>query len=113
MSIVLNPPNASLTLLTSPTTVKPPSLFILQPRPTHYSALLVYSMSMQSEGMKRTTTTGRGMEALIPVIGKLQDVFSTIGCRESEVQLPQIVVVGSQVSRALPQFVGPRRRYLL
>uniref|UniRef100_A0AC34RFA6 Dynamin GTPase n=1 Tax=Panagrolaimus sp. JU765 TaxID=591449 RepID=A0AC34RFA6_9BILA len=36
------------------------------------------------------------MESLIPVIGKLQDVFAAIGCRESEVQLPQIVVVGSQ-----------------
>ncbi|KAH7725507.1 dynamin 1 protein [Aphelenchoides avenae] len=36
------------------------------------------------------------MESLIPVISKLQDVFATIGCRESEVQLPQIVVVGSQ-----------------
>ncbi|CAD5226872.1 unnamed protein product [Bursaphelenchus xylophilus] len=36
------------------------------------------------------------MESLIPVISKLQDVFATIGNRESEVQLPQIVVVGSQ-----------------
>jgi phosphopentomutase len=37
------------------------------------------------------------MESLIPVISKLQDVFATIGYRESEVQLPQIVVVGAQV----------------
>lgn len=37
------------------------------------------------------------MESLIPVIGKLQDVFSTIGFRETEIQLPQIVVIGSQV----------------
>jgi hypothetical protein len=37
------------------------------------------------------------MESLIPVISKLQDVFATVGHRESEVQLPQIVVVGSQV----------------
>uniref|UniRef100_A0AC34GP64 Dynamin GTPase n=1 Tax=Panagrolaimus sp. ES5 TaxID=591445 RepID=A0AC34GP64_9BILA len=36
------------------------------------------------------------MESLIPVIGKLQDVFATVGNRENEVQLPQIVVVGSQ-----------------
>ncbi|CAD5219786.1 unnamed protein product [Bursaphelenchus okinawaensis] len=36
------------------------------------------------------------MESLIPVISKLQDVFATIGNREAEVQLPQIVVVGSQ-----------------
>jgi len=38
------------------------------------------------------------MESLIPVISKLQDVFAAIGYRGSEVQLPQIVVVGSQVS---------------
>lgn len=36
------------------------------------------------------------MESLIPVINKLQDVFSAIGTREAEIQLPQIVVVGSQ-----------------
>uniref|UniRef100_A0AC34G083 Dynamin-type G domain-containing protein n=1 Tax=Panagrolaimus sp. ES5 TaxID=591445 RepID=A0AC34G083_9BILA len=36
------------------------------------------------------------MESLIPVISKLQDVFATVGSRENEVQLPQIVVVGSQ-----------------
>lgn len=37
------------------------------------------------------------MESLIPVINKLQEVFSAIGTREAEIQLPQIVVVGSQV----------------
>uniref|UniRef100_A0A1I8ACI8 dynamin GTPase n=1 Tax=Steinernema glaseri TaxID=37863 RepID=A0A1I8ACI8_9BILA len=36
------------------------------------------------------------MESLIPVISKLQDVFAAIGSREAEIQLPQIVVVGSQ-----------------
>ncbi|KAL3077572.1 hypothetical protein niasHS_012278 [Heterodera schachtii] len=36
------------------------------------------------------------MESLIPIINKLQDVFATTGYKESEVQLPQIVVVGSQ-----------------
>ena len=36
------------------------------------------------------------MEALIPVINKLQDVFNTVGA--DSIQLPQIVVVGSQVS---------------
>ncbi|KAI1305909.1 Dynamin-1-like protein [Halotydeus destructor] len=36
------------------------------------------------------------MEALIPVINKLQDVFNTIGT--DAIQLPQIVVVGSQSS---------------
>ena len=36
------------------------------------------------------------MEALIPVINKLQDVFNTVGT--DAIQLPQIVVLGSQVS---------------
>ncbi|XP_037958945.1 dynamin-1-like protein [Teleopsis dalmanni] len=36
------------------------------------------------------------MEALIPVINKLQDVFNTIG--SDSIQLPQIVVLGSQSS---------------
>lgn len=36
------------------------------------------------------------MEALIPTINKLQDVFNTIG--QEAIQLPQIVVVGSQSS---------------
>ncbi|KAG8237709.1 hypothetical protein J437_LFUL017497 [Ladona fulva] len=36
------------------------------------------------------------MEALIPVINKLQDVFNTIGA--DVIQLPQIVVVGTQSS---------------
>ena len=35
------------------------------------------------------------MEGLIPVINKLQDVFNTVGT--DAIQLPQIVVVGSQV----------------
>uniref|UniRef100_A0AAX7UI22 Dynamin-1-like protein n=1 Tax=Astatotilapia calliptera TaxID=8154 RepID=A0AAX7UI22_ASTCA len=36
------------------------------------------------------------MEALIPVINKLQDVFTTVGA--DTIQLPQIVVVGTQSS---------------
>lgn len=36
------------------------------------------------------------MDALIPVINKLQDIFSTIG--SDSIQLPQIVVVGAQSS---------------
>lgn len=35
------------------------------------------------------------MEALIPVINKLQDVFNTVGA--DAIQLPQIVVLGTQV----------------
>ncbi|CAJ0568564.1 unnamed protein product, partial [Mesorhabditis spiculigera] len=38
------------------------------------------------------------MESLIPTINKLQDVFSAVGSREAEIQLPQIVVVGAQSS---------------
>lgn len=36
------------------------------------------------------------MEGLIPVINKLQDVFNTVG--SEAIQLPQIVVMGNQVS---------------
>lgn len=39
------------------------------------------------------------MEALIPVVNKLQDVFNTVG--SDSIQLPQIVVLGSQVSFAM------------
>ena len=35
------------------------------------------------------------MESLIPVINKLQEVFNTVG--SETVQLPQIVVIGTQV----------------
>lgn len=35
------------------------------------------------------------MDALIPILNKLQDVFNTVG--SESIQLPQIVVVGSQV----------------
>lgn len=46
------------------------------------------------------------MEALIPVINKLQDVFNTVGA--DIIQLPQIVVVGTQVSvRRGPGRAGP------
>jgi len=44
------------------------------------------------------------MEALIPVINKLQDVFNTVGA--TVLQLPQIVVLGTQVSRSLPPTRG-------
>ena len=51
-----------------------------------------------------TSPTGRSrinqgssiMESLIPVINKLQDVFNTVGA--DSIQLPQIVIVGSQSS---------------
>ncbi|CAF5068022.1 unnamed protein product, partial [Rotaria sp. Silwood1] len=34
------------------------------------------------------------MDALIPILNKLQDAFNTVG--SDSIQLPQIVVVGSQ-----------------
>lgn len=49
------------------------------------------------------------MESLIPVVNKLQDVFATLGRREDQIQLPQIVVVGSQSagkSSVLENLVG-------
>lgn len=42
------------------------------------------------------------METLIQVINKLQDVFNTVD--SSSIQLPQIAVVGTQVSRKLHNF---------
>ncbi|VDK45527.1 unnamed protein product [Cylicostephanus goldi] len=49
------------------------------------------------------------MESLIPVVNKLQDVFATLGRREDQIQLPQIVVIGSQSagkSSVLENIVG-------
>lgn len=57
------------------------------------------------------------MEALIPVINKLQDVFNTVGA--DIMQLPQIVVVGTQVrvwkrrSFAVKLTAEPRSCWLL
>ena len=53
------------------------------------------------------------MDTLIPVISKLQDVFSVIGSRNSQIQLPQIAVVGSQVSHHYPNYVPNTHVYLL
>lgn len=44
---------------------------------------------------KRVVDRLSEMEALIPVVNKLQDVFNTVG--SDSIQLPQIVVLGSQV----------------
>lgn len=46
------------------------------------------------------------MEKLIPIINKLQDVFNTVG--SEAIQLPQIVVVGSQVHVVLDNFLTSR-----
>ena len=45
----------------------------------------------------RPTRNVKGMECLIPVINKLRDVFDRTGGSSSAIQLPQIVVLGSQV----------------
>ena len=42
------------------------------------------------------------MQSLIPVINKLQDVFNTVG--SETMQLPQIVVIGTQVKIVFNQF---------
>jgi hypothetical protein len=44
-----------------------------------------------------TGPTGLGTE-IVAVINKLQDVFSTVGSSGSQVDLPQICVLGSQSS---------------
>lgn len=48
------------------------------------------------------------MEALIPVVNKLQDVFNTVG--SDSIQLPQIVVLGSQVCECVTNQWPPRTR---
>ena len=37
------------------------------------------------------------MEKLIPVVNRLQDVFNSVGQGAGVIQLPQIVVIGTQV----------------
>ena len=49
-----------------------------------------------STGRSRINQGSSIMESLIPVINKLQDVFNTVGA--DSIQLPQIVIVGSQSS---------------
>ena len=63
-------------------------------RPTLPAHLEYKSFSIQlAEG---NITKLSNMDQLIPVINKLQDVFNTVG--SEAMQLPQIVVVGTQVS---------------
>ena len=51
------------------------------------------------------------MDALIPVLNKLQDVFNTVG--HENIHLPQIVVVGTQVriSRSFVLLLNLLRTY--
>merc|ERR1712137_1351248 len=44
------------------------------------------------------TSNNKNMEQLIPIINKLQDVFSAVGGATETIDLPQIVVIGSQSS---------------
>eukprot|EP00729_Bicosta_minor_P014893 gene14893-1062_t len=54
-------------------------------------------MSTRKSAASAADSDSLSMEALIPVINKLQDVFNTVG--EAKIlNLPQIVVVGSQSS---------------
>uniref|UniRef100_A0A8C3TK11 Dynamin-1-like protein n=2 Tax=Catharus ustulatus TaxID=91951 RepID=A0A8C3TK11_CATUS len=52
--------------------------------------------SIDRRRLARPVPSPAAMEALIPVINKLQDVFNTVGA--DIIQLPQIVVVGTQSS---------------
>ena len=51
------------------------------------------------------------MEQLIPVINKLQDVFHTVGA--DAIQLPQIVVVGTQVGETFNLLCKVNWKFLL
>lgn len=44
-----------------------------------------------------SSTSGLGLE-IVGVINKLQDVFSTVGTSATQIDLPQICVIGSQSS---------------
>eukprot|EP01147_Barroeca_monosierra_P008546 gene8546-993_t len=69
----------------------------------HYLAI-----AGQVVGIPGHYSVNRGMDGLVPVIGKLQDVFQTAG-HNSGIDLPQIVVVGSQScgkSSVLENIVG-------
>ena len=55
--------------------------------------------------LPRPTRSIKGMECLIPVINKLRDVFDRTGGGSSAIELPQIVVLGSQVRVNLEIFI--------
>lgn len=60
------------------------------------SSSLAANRRLLSHFSDNRAETERKMEALIPVVNKLQDVFNTVG--SDSIQLPQIVVLGSQSS---------------
>ena len=61
------------------------------------------------QGVKMASAVGnRGMEALIPMINRMQDAFTQLGV-PMVIDLPQIAVVGGQSagkSSVLENFVG-------
>jgi hypothetical protein len=67
------------------------------PAPRTYQTKMVQNHRPSiSSSSKTAATTTNTMQDLIPVVNKLQDVFATIG--HESLDLPQIVVVGSQSS---------------
>lgn len=50
------------------------------------------SLSHGSSSHGTSSSSDRGMQQLIPIVNKLQDVFAAIG--KHPVDLPQIVVIG-------------------
>ena len=72
------------------------------PRPEIYETTPQIGIEIETSAMsdeiapKKPTLNGVIMDSLISVINKLQDVFNTVG--SEALQLPQIVVIGSQVS---------------
>lgn len=51
------------------------------------------------------------MDALIPVLNKLQDVFNTVG--HESIQLPQIVVIGTQVRHLNHQITSIQLNFII
>ena len=62
-----------------------------------------------NKGLAMSVPPGnRGMEALIPIINRIQDCFTSLGTHQA-IDLPQIAVVGGQSagkSSVLENFVG-------
>ena len=67
---------------------------------THYTRnFFHYDVEASEQKQRMNSAESTGLEFLIPVINKLRDIFDRTGENGSVIQLPQIVVVGCQVSR--------------